>query len=265
MERHMDKETNNSASDSAQSSDMSFYVIMLALIVCMGFYISYDMEQRYGADISTTADSTDSTVAQDAQEPVSQPVVVGVEKLSTVEVKPVAAVPATETTPQAIVVEKVEQETVVTTAVVPVEAAVVKNESETAPEVVEKKAVADKPVQPSSLMMPIIESAKQAVEVVTAPVVQAAETVAETTEAATEIITEPAPVVQPVQAYNPYDNQYGQPQNNYYQQPQYGNPYGNQYGNPYGNQYNNQYGNPYGNQYNNPYGYGNNPYQQPAQ
>ncbi|MCK5647546.1 MAG: hypothetical protein KAI22_01590, partial [Gammaproteobacteria bacterium] len=62
----MDKETNNSASDSAQSSDMSFYVIMLALIVCMGFYISYDMEQRYASDSSTSADAADSTDSTDS-------------------------------------------------------------------------------------------------------------------------------------------------------------------------------------------------------
>ena len=58
------------------------------------------MGQRYGSGSSTTADSTDSTdstVAQDAQEPASEPVVVSVEKVSIVEVKPVAVVPATET------------------------------------------------------------------------------------------------------------------------------------------------------------------------
>ena len=257
MERRMDKQTSeklmgaigeghssaktaapNTESKTGQSSDMSFYVIMLALIVGMGFYISYDMEQRYGSTSSSAAAPMDS---EPAQEGIQAPVVVNIEKVKTVEVKPLAVIPATETTPEAVVVEKI----------VPVEE---KSEVVIAPVVQKVAAPLSPPAaspSPSSLMMPVMESAMQAADVVAAPVV----------EAVTDVVAEP--VAEPAQAYNPYGYQYGQPQNNYYQ-PQYGNPYGNPYSNQYGNPYGNQYGNPYSNQYGNPYGYGNNPYQQPA-
>ena len=258
-------EGHSSAADSAQSSDMSFYVIMLALIVAMGFYISYDSSQRYGTGTSSSADSS---LTGSAQELAIEPVIISIEKVKTVEIIPVAVIEATESTPEAVIVEKVEQKTVVTTAVIPVEdivkteaAPVVENVESVPVIVAEPKAPAVTAPAATQSMIPAMDIMMQAAKDAATPVIEAVEKVAEKTEAAvTETVAEPVmpvmptpvvqvPAPQPEQAYNPYGYQYGQPQNNYYQQqPQYGNPYGN----------------PYGNQYGNPYGYGNNPYQQRA-
>ncbi len=223
----------STSSEAAQSSDMSFYVIMLALIVGMGFYISYDSEQRYGETNSIAATQDDS-----AQDAALQPVIVSIEKVKTVDIKPVAVIPATETASGAVIVEKVEQKTIITKAVIEVEEAAATEEVAAKAVPVEIKPVAAAPA-PMPSVLPMVESMMQTADVVAAPVVKAAEEVTETvTQAAVEAA--PAPIAQPAQVYNPYGYQYGQPQNNYYQpQPQYGNPYGNPYNNPYG------YGNPY--------------------
>jgi len=59
---------NVNANSASQSSDMSFYVFMLAIIVGMAFYISYDMEQRYG----TSADNTNSIAVEPEAAPVTE-------------------------------------------------------------------------------------------------------------------------------------------------------------------------------------------------
>ena len=97
--------SSNTESKTGQSSDKSFYVIMLALIVGMGFYINYDMEQRYGSTSSSAA--APMVGSEPAQEQISTPVFVDIEKVKTVEVKPVAVIPAT--TPEAVVIEQIEQ------------------------------------------------------------------------------------------------------------------------------------------------------------
>ncbi len=101
------------------SSDSGFYMVLLALVVGMGFYISYDINQRYG-DESLVYGNADSGAAVDIKALPNAPVIVNIEKIKTVEVVPVATVPATEDTPEAVVVEKVIRKTTVTTAIVPV-------------------------------------------------------------------------------------------------------------------------------------------------
>ena len=167
----MDNEASNTP---AEVSDKSFYLIMLAMIVGMGLYISYDMDRRYGSDndvagSKVTTDSSDSSaegseitaegsgfaegsgsadgsgsaaggseytakdsgsadgstaIVENKPTQASEllaPVIVNIEKVKSVEVKPVAEIPATETNSEAIAVEKTVQETSVTTAVVAVE------------------------------------------------------------------------------------------------------------------------------------------------
>ncbi|NOQ79231.1 MAG: hypothetical protein GQ546_07500, partial [Gammaproteobacteria bacterium] len=220
----------SSANSASQSSDMSFYVIMLAIIVGMAFYISYDMEQRYG----TSADNSSSIAVE--------PVVVSVKKVVTVEVKPVAEIPATETTPDAVVVEKTEKKTVVTTVVVPFDSGVIVIPAAEKAKVEEAKAdvtkieevkvqaakveaaapiVSDKVAEKTAPgVLPIVDTMMQTVEIMTEPAVEAAQAAADVVQSA------PA---QAAPAYNPYDYQYGRPYQGYQQpqQPQqYGNPYG---------------------------------------
>ncbi len=258
--------TNTSSGDNApQSSDMSFYVFMLAIIVAMAFYISYDMEQRYGSGAAVSGTTA------------AEPVVISVEQAISVEIKPVAEIPATATTPEVIVVEKTEQKTIVTTAIVPVQEAAAPVEAEV---VVEEKA-APEVTTPAADTIPMFDSMIQTIEKITTPVVEKAEAVvndiiqpappapAAVVKAPEEVQPAPVPVAQSIPEatpaapdYNPYADQYGRRPYQDYQQPQqYGNPYGNPYNSPYNNNsYNNQYNNPYAN----PYGYGN-PYQQPSQ
>ncbi len=63
-------QTNN---NSTQSSDMSFYVIILAMIVAMAFYISSDIKQRY--------ESLDESSIQQIQ--MSKSIVVSIENIAT--------------------------------------------------------------------------------------------------------------------------------------------------------------------------------------
>jgi len=66
----MVNQTNN-ATHSAQSSDMSFYIIILAMIVAMAFYISSDIKQRYGSPVESSVQQIET----------SKSVVVSVEKI----------------------------------------------------------------------------------------------------------------------------------------------------------------------------------------
>jgi|GEM_PF-2607720 len=283
------------------SSDMSFYVVMLAIIVAMGFYISNDTEQRYGSSGIKTMGDTITAAQTENSHP--QPIVLGVETVNSVNIKPVAEVPAGENTPAAIVIETTEQETVVTTTVVPVQQTAEEETAESASiapvdntAVVEPtpaveavvvevapapiavtepivQATQAEPVAAEPEARPMLESMLQTVEVITAPVVEKVNTVVQSIQPqapATQTVQAPVSVAQPTapmsnnSAANPYANPYyGRPYPGY-QQPQQ------QYGNPYNQQPQQQYGNPYGNPYNqqpynnpyaNPYG---NPYQQPA-
>ncbi len=251
----------SSGNSSSQTSDMSFYVFMLAIIVGMAFYISYDMKQRYGTTSSTSITAEPSA----AQEPsvAQEPVVVSVETVKTVAVQPVADVPVTETTPEAVVVEKVEHATVVTTAVVPVveaKEALVKDAPKATP-VKEAAAATDSQAH----AMPMIETMAKSVDVITAPVVETVEVIKEAVSPKQAVKQEAVKKETPKQALKqvpvarqaaaPAYNNYANPYQGY--QPQYGNPY--QGG--YQQQPQQQYGNPYANPYANPYGYGN-PYQQ---
>ena len=257
--------TNTSSGDNApQSSDMSFYVFMLAIIVAMAFYISYDMEQRYGSGAAVSGTT--------AAEAISEPIVISVEQVNSVEIKPVAEIPATETTPEVIVVEKTEQKTTVTTAAIPVQEAAAPVETEkAAPEVTDPAAdtipMFDSMIQTiEKITTPVIEKAEEVVNDIIQPAPPAPATVVKAPEAvqpASIPAAQPLPEATPAAPdYNPYADQYGRRPYQDYQQPQqYGNPYGNPYNSPYNNNpYNNQYNNPYAN----PYGYGN-PYQQPSQ
>ncbi|MCU7801061.1 MAG: hypothetical protein KZQ70_13215, partial [gamma proteobacterium symbiont of Lucinoma myriamae] len=189
----------SSANSASQSSDMSFYVFMLAIIVGMAFYVSYDMEQRYG----TSADTTSSI----AVEPEAAPVTKAAAKPVAVSVEKVVAV---EASPDAVAVEKTEQKTAVSTTVVPFDSGIivipaVKAKTEeakvkaAAPVVSEKVAEKTVPVPapapaPAPAPLPLIDSMMQTVEVIAAPVVDAA-----------EVVTEAIPAPQPAApAYNPY-------------------------------------------------------------
>ena len=274
----MVNETNET---SAQSSDRSFYLIILALIVGMGFYISYDMDQRYGSTAGTAAGTEGSQPVEAAE--TATPVIVGIEKVETVIIKPVAEIPATETTPEAVVVKKIVQETTVTTLVIPVAEEKAAPETAQLPVAVETEAE----VKPAPEVAPALDAEPAPAPVVTAPpapqkvmenmadkmdntMLQATDSIANVMAApvtnpadAAEIVAESVPdAAQPIQAFNPYDRPY---QDNYYA-PQ--RPYGSSYKNrnrsrssPY--RYNPYRNNPFRNSpYRNRYDY--NPYPQPA-
>jgi len=248
-----------------KSSEKGFYIIMLAMIISMALYVSYDMEQRYGADKAASAD------AEPAQVNGLEPVIVNIEKTKSITVKPVAEIPATEQTPEAVVVEKVVNKTTVTTAVVPVPES---------PVATTKPAADSAMPQPVSGMMPVVtgvvnEMEKQfkgvvdassdtAAKVVSAPVV--AQPVAGAKDLETSAAdSEAAATDTPAPAYDAYGYPYGggsSYQQNYYppQRP-YRNPYYNQNRNPYGYGSGSGYGSGYGPR--SGYGYGYNPYQQP--
>ena len=187
--------TTQNSSGSA-SSDMSFYVIMLGIIVGMAFYISSDIEKRYGS-------------AETAQTVVDAPVVISVAETDSVMIKPIADIPATDTTPEAVIVKKIEQKTIVTTALVPVKEA----------------AAAEVPVaEPAPVS--ILETMINTVEQAAAPIV---ETVAEVVQPEPEVVsaasTEPSS-----DAYNAYQQGYRDGFTKGYQKAsrqQYGNPYNN--------------------------------------
>ena len=212
-----------------QSSDKSFYLIMIAMVVGMGFYISYDMDQRYGASSGSTPANNEVSEPQAKAAPAT-PVVVGIEKAKSVEIKPVAEVPATETTPEAVVVKKVEQDTTVTTAVVPVAAPEAQKVAVPAP-AAESQAVMAAPEVVSPAAPAVEPQPGTASEVVAAPVVE--ETPVSTETAA--VAEAQTPAAEQAQDYNPYGYPYGyQYQRNYYQQQPYRNPYYYQNRNPYG-------------------------------
>ena len=99
------------------ASDSRFYMVMLALIIAMGFYISYDINQRYG-DEPLLNSNTNNGGASDVAPKL--PVVVNIEKIKTVEVVPLATIPATDNSPEAVLVEKKVKNTTVSTALIPV-------------------------------------------------------------------------------------------------------------------------------------------------
>ncbi len=181
------------------SSDMSFYIIMLALIAGMAFYISNDMEKRYAS----------AETAQSA----SEPVVISVAETGSVVIKPIVDVPATETTPEAVIVKKVEQKTIVTTALVPVKEEVPVAEAEPVVMAQPKSAPAAS----------IVETMINTVEQATSPIV----------EAVTETVQPEAAVTKPMA--DAYQQGYRDGFSKGYQKAsrqQYGNSYNN-YSYPY--------------------------------
>ena len=185
------------------SSDMSFYIIMLALIAGMAFYISNDMEKRYAS-------------AETAQ-PASEPVVISVAETGSVVIKPIVDIPATETTPEAVIVKKVEQKTIVTTALVPVKEEV--SVAELEPFVIAQPKSTPAPAPAASIVETMINTVEQA----TSPMV----------EAVTEAVQPEAAVTKPMA--DAYQQGYRDGFSKGYQKAsrqQYGNSYNN-YGYPY--------------------------------
>ena len=190
------------------SSDSNFYLIMLALIIVMGFYISYDIDKRYGSSVAVET--------QPEVTPAPAAVVVDV------VVAPIA-VPVVEEKPAPVIVE-VKDETV--------------EVAEAKPAVEEKPVVEEKPAEAAA---PLVEApAPAAVQPIHEAVAVEAEKVINTV---TRYIPIPVPVPVPVpvkQETAPAYQNYGQPnqRGNYYQQaPQnsYNSPYGNYYQqSPYG-------------------------------
>lgn len=227
------------------SSDSTFYLVMLAAIVAMGFYISDDMGKRYGSKEG----AADGNITNE-QIHTAQPVIVNIEKVISVEVKPVAEIPAGETTPEAVVVEKTVQETTTTTAIVPVADVKVPQAASKPISTVEvtKPAAIEQAVQLEDTVKTIIfKPVKSAFDSI--PVESATTAV----EAASTMMADPVPVRQAAQQYQQYQ-QYSQPyQGGNYYQPQ---PYQQPYSNPYNN-------NPYANPYDSGYNPGYNSYQQP--
>jgi len=299
----VDKDNTNTAED--VSSDMSFYVIMLAIIVAMAFYISYDMEKRYSASsqqakktVVLGPDLTPIVVTKSEPKKMveAKPEVISVEKIKTVEIKPVADIPATESTPEAVIVEKTEQKTVVTTAVVavpekaekvpaPVEktsapvtevAPVVKVEVKPAEKAAVKEHAEPKVTPAAEKAEPVVATIEKpaAIQQVSTPkpevqpmvttMAESMKTMTAPVAKAVETVADKAKPVMPAQTQQAYQNSYQQAQQyaNPYNYPPYG--YDNQgYQNQgYQNQgYQNQ-GYEYQGYQNQPY-YGN-PYQQPA-
>lgn len=238
------------------SSDSTFYLVMLAAIVAMGFYISDDMGKRYGSKEG----AADSNITNE-QNQTAQPVIVNIEKVISVEVKPMAEIPAGEAAPEAVVVEKTVQEMTTTTAIVPV--ADIKDPQAASKPIstveVTKPAATDPAVQlEDSVKTIIFKPVKSAIESI--PVESATTAV----EAASAMMADPVPVRQAVQQYQQYQ-QYSQPYQGYqgYQPQPYQGQGGNYYQQPYSNPYNNNpYGNPYDSGYNPGYNSGYNSYQQ---
>jgi len=222
-----------------ESSDSNFYLTMLAAIVGMGFYISYDVEKRYGAAVST---STSPVVVESVVEKTQPPIL------------PEAVEMVIEETP--LVPEQVVEEKTVVAE----------------PEPVAKESIVEttRPAEKSVTPVGVKEVKATEVEKAVAPVVSEIETTtkmmtdavateaAETMKQATKYIPVPVPVPVAVPttqrviikseepAYQPYAQPYGRPYQrggNYYQQQ-------------------NPYNSPYGNYYQQPYGGGYNPYQQ---
>ena len=188
------------------SSDSNFYLIMLALIIVMGFYISYDIDQRYGSSVAV------ETQPEVTPAPAAVVVDVVVAPIAVVEEKP------------APVIVEVKDETV--------------EVAEAKPAVEEKPVVEEKPAEAAA---PLVEApAPAAVQPIHEAVAVEAEKVINTV---TRYIPIPVPVPVPVpvkQETAPAYQNYGQPnqRGNYYQQaPQnsYNSPYGNYYQqSPYG-------------------------------
>lgn len=242
-----------SSNTSNQASDKSFYLIMLAIVVGMGFYVSYDMNQRYDESQSASTAPSTSTGAEDTvktQAPVvitgDIPVVINVDKTKPETAKPVSEIPAPETTATKDIVDEKVQQTPQVSSTVPVEENKVEEEKQVSATNVVTPPVELKAEEPATAAEepPVAqESTTTHPEVVAAPVVEevpAAETTATTMTDTVPSASQPVP-----DNYYPY-GYYRRPyQGNYYQQPR----------NPY---YQNRYPYPYG------YGYGSNPYQQPA-
>ncbi len=259
------------------SSDSTFYFVMLAEIIAMGFYISDDMKKRYGSE-EAAADSNSNS----EQNQTTEPVIVNIEKVISVEVKPVAEITAGEGTPQAVVVEKTVQETTTTTAIVPVTVPISEvkmpeaGSNQTSTIEVTRPAAAEKEIKLEDTVKHVVEPVKSAINSI--PVESAATAV----EAASTMMNNSVPVRQAAQEYQHYQQQfqqqyqqYGQPYQggSFYQpqpyqpqsyQGQGGNYYQQPYNNPYSKQYNNKpYANPYDSNYNPGYNPGYNSYQQP--
>lgn len=306
-EKPMDKDTNDKLNDTlgkmgvmgstqptasngnktVKSSDKNFYIILIAMVVAMALYISYDMEQRYGSGkmdaVTTSPDQKNGQepIVQESNAPktsAQEPIVISVEKKKTIAVNPLTEIPATEQAPEAMVVEKIVEQQTVSTAIVP-----------TAEPPVDtiKQSTEDTKAKPDSAAIPVVTgvvnemekqykdavntAAKKASKSVSAPVAeQTGNEVTVFEKSATASATTSADM--PAPAYNAYGYPYGRPyQRNYYQpQGAYRNPYYNQNRNPYrsepGYGYGSQSGYGYGNQSGYGYGsrYGYNPYQQPV-
>ena len=266
--------SSGSASSVKQSSDKGFYLIMTAMVVGMGFYVSYDMDKRYGAN-TTVVKAVEQTEPDTRVVPVvvgDIPIVVATEKSSETSEKAavVEAVDKQEsvTAEKPVETEKQQQASSVVLETVPVETAAAPETQQSAPApaleavtpAVEESELAT-PAPPAAAteeaataMETAAETSPAADDVVAAPVVEPAPaSVTEATESSTSTPTTPATTAATVEnnaagqepsAYYPYGYNYGRPyQGGYYQQ-------------PYG------YDRSYYYQYRNPYGYGY-PYQQP--
>ncbi|MCU7833956.1 MAG: hypothetical protein KZQ83_01795 [gamma proteobacterium symbiont of Taylorina sp.] len=227
----MSNEANN------ESSDSNFYLTMLAVVVGMGFYVSYDVEQRYGSS-----------------------------NASTTEVQPVVIPVLVETAPAEVAPALIET-TIVEATIVEIKSVAVDSE----PAVEEAKLAESQPVEEA--VVPVKEvKVKQAEVAKPATPVAEVETTAKSMNeaAATEVadviktITKYVPVPVPVPVAVPTTQRViiktEPPVESDYQS--YYPPYGQSYqgGNYYQPQ--NPYNSPYGNyQQQQPYG-GYNPYQQ---
>jgi hypothetical protein len=122
----------STSTGTSQSSDKGFYIMMLALIVGMGFYVNYDIQQRYGnqsaPNVASDANESNPTIDapkenvtnQPAQENIAQKAVqpVANENVSTntvtSQVSEVATVVETAAAPQNVKItpKTVQQETI---------------------------------------------------------------------------------------------------------------------------------------------------------
>lgn len=193
---------------SKQPSDSNFYLVMLAAVVGMGFYVSYDVDKRYGS-------STAAVEAQPEAAPI--PVVVEVEVVTEVVETP----PVVETAPAAsepvVEIIEIKKETII-------------KDPET--ETIVKTETAAKFVETNTIV-----EAETPAEVETQPIPEAVITeAAEVVKTITKYIPVPMPVkTRQQQPQNQHYQGYRQPYQggNYYQQPYQNTPYGNYQQVPY--------------------------------